>query len=170
MWDIVIALCLVAAVCGPVWAIARYLRVDLPKFVLPMLAGISLLTFNAYMRYTWGDRVAAAFPPEVVVLHEYRFSSLFEPWTFLYPRVSHFIAADTTQTRTNADHPEIVMGATVMMQEHQETLNMTVLVNCMQKQVAVLPTRQIAEGQNPLDLAQWTAGKEFPYMIDFYCK
>ncbi len=170
MWDIIIALCLVAVVCGPVWAISRYLRVDLPKFVLPMLAGISLLTFNAYMRYTWGDRTAAAFPPEVVVLKEYRFSSIFEPWTYLVPRVSHFIAADTTQTRTNEEHPEIIMGATVMMQEHQETLNMTVLVNCEKDIVAVLPTKQIAQGQNPLELAQWSGKNEFPYIANFYCK
>lgn len=170
MWNIIIAISLVAVTCAPVWAIARYLRIRLPKFLLPMLAGVVLLSFNAYMRYTWGDRTAEAFPPEVVVLKEYRFSTLFEPWTYLYPRVSHFIAADTTQTRTNPNHPEIIMGSTVMMQEHQPTLEMTVLVNCQEKLVSVLPTKQIAKGQDPMDLARWTAAQEFPYMVDFYCE
>jgi len=170
MWTIIIAISLVFVVCAPIWAIARFLKVSLPKFLLPMIAGITLLSYNAYMRYTWGDRTAETFPQEVVVLKEYRHSNLFEPWTFLYPRVSHLIAADTTQTRTNPEFPDVIMGATVMMQEHQATTNMTVLVNCSQKQVAVLPTTQIAEGQNPLELAQWTPESEFPFITEFYCK
>lgn len=170
MWNIIIAICLVFVVCGPVWAIARYLKVDLPKFLLPALAGIALLSFNAYMRYTWGDRTAEAFPPEVVVLKEYRHSNLFEPWTYLIPRVSHLIAADTTQTMTNPEHPEIIMGATVMMQEHQNTLNMTVLVNCGEELVSVLPTEQIEQGKSPLEVATWSRKSEFPYIVDFYCK
>ncbi|SCA56916.1 hypothetical protein MTBPR1_30286 [Candidatus Terasakiella magnetica] len=170
MWDIIIAICLVAVVCLPVWAICRYLRVDLPKFVLPMLAGISLLSFNAYMRYTWGDRTAEAFPPEVVVLKEYRHSNLFEPWTFLWPRVSHLIAADTTQTRTNPAYPDIIMGSTVMMQEHQDTTQMSVLVNCKKGQVAVLPTKAIAQGVNPIETAAWADRSDFPFIAGFYCK
>ena len=170
MWTVIIAICLVFLVCAPVWAIARYLRVDLPKFLLPVLAGVSLLAFNAYMRYTWGDRTAESFPPEVVVLKEYRHSNLFEPWTYLIPRVSHLIAADTTQTRVNPEHPEIKLGATVMVQEHQPTLNMTVLVNCEQNLISVLPTKEIAEGQNPMDLAQWMEKSELPEAVDFYCK
>jgi len=170
MWDIIIAVCLVFAVCAPVWAIARYLRVDLPKFVLPMIAGISLLSFNAYMRYSWSDRTVEALPGEVTVLKEYRFSNIMEPWTYLVPRVSHFIAADSTQTRTNEEHPEIIMGATVMLQEHQPTLNMTVMVNCKEEMVSVVPTKQIAQGQNPMEVAQWASKQEFPYMVDFYCQ
>lgn len=170
MWTILIAICLVAAVCGPVWAIFRTLKVELPKFVLPLLAGITLLSYNAYMRYTWSDRTAEAFPPEVVVLKEYRHSNVFEPWTFLYPRVSHFIAADKTQTRTNEKHPDVVMGSTVMMQEHQDTTTMTVLVNCKENQVAVLQRNQVAQGQDPVESAQWVGGQEFPFMIDFYCQ
>ncbi|WP_135076538.1 hypothetical protein [Terasakiella sp. SH-1] len=170
MWDIIIAISLVFVVCGPIWAICRYLRVDLPKFILPMLAGVTLLGFNAYMRYTWGDRTAEAFPPEVVVLKEYRHSNLFEPWTFLWPRVSHLIAADTTQTRTNANYPDVIMGSTVMMQEHQDTTEMSVLVNCKEGLVAVLPTNMVAQGQNPIETAQWTARSEFPFIADFYCK
>jgi len=169
MWTILIAACLVLVVCAPIWAIARYLRISLPKFVLPMVAGITLLTYNGYMRYTWGDRTIEAFPQEVVVLKEYRSATLFEPWTYLVPRVSHMIAADATQTRTNDAHPEVIMGATVMLQEHQPTLNMTVMVNCVEGTVAVLPTDQITAGQNPFDVAQWTDRAEFPYIASYYC-
>lgn len=170
MWTILIAICLVFVVCAPIWAIAKYLRISLPKFLLPMVAGITLLSFNAYMRYTWGDRTIEAFPQEVVVLKEYRSSTLFEPWTFLVPRVSHLIAADATQTRVNPAHPDIIMGATVMVQEHQKTLNMTVMVNCYAGEVAVLPTDQITAGQNPLDVAQWTNQAEFPFITEYYCE
>ncbi len=170
MWDIIIAICLVFVVCGPVWAIARYLKVELPKFLLPALAGVSLLSYNGYMRYTWGDRTMEAFPPEVVVLKEYRSSTLFEPWTYLFPRVSHLIAADTTQTRTNPDHPELILGSTVMLQEHQSTTEMSVLVDCAGGRVSVLPKEKIAQGQNPLDVAEWVDGKELPFIADFYCK
>lgn len=170
MWDVIIAICLAFVVCAPVWAIARFLKVELPKFLLPMLGGIALLSYNAYMRYTWGDRTIEAFPKEVVVLQQYRHSNVFEPWTFLVPRVSHLIAADTTQTRTNPNYPDILIGATVMMQEHQETTQMTVMVNCKAEELAVLPTQQVAAGQNPLEQASWMKKEEMPFVVDFYCK
>lgn len=169
MWDILIAICVVFVICGPVWAISRYLQIDLPRFILPLLAGATLLSFNAYMRYTWSDRTVDGLPSEVVLLKEYRSASLFEPWTFLAPRVSHFIAADTTQTRLNEKMPDIIMGATVMMQEHQPTINMTVLVNCADSLISLIPTKQMPEGQGPLDTADWSGAEQFPYLIDFYC-
>ncbi len=47
MWDILAAVSLCAIICGPIWATARYLRVELPKFLLPTIAGLSLLGYNA---------------------------------------------------------------------------------------------------------------------------
>ncbi|NVJ93623.1 MAG: hypothetical protein HWE34_18300 [Methylocystaceae bacterium] len=173
MWTTLTAICLVAVVCGPVWGIARYLRVSLPKYVMPLLAGLTLLSYNVYMgymRYTWADRLIDAFPKEVVLLKEYRTSSMIEPWTYLVAPVTHFIAADTSKTRVNKEFPDIIMGSTVMVQEHQDTMQMTVLVNCQKQQVAVMPTNRIAEGANPLDMAQWTSGEEFSFMTQFYCK
>ena len=170
MWTIIISICLVFIVCAPVWALSKYLKINLPKFLLPMLAGISLLSFQAYLRYTWGDRTIDALPEEIVLLKEYRHSNVFEPWTYLVPRVSHMIAADTRQTRHNDLHPEIILGETVMIQEHQPTLNMTVMEDCGKELVSVVPTTKIVNGKNPLDLAQWTRKEEFRFLVNFYCK
>lgn len=170
MMTVIIAVCLVFAVCAPIWAIARYLKVNLPKFFLPMLAGITLLSYNGYMRYTWGDRTAEAFPPEVVVLKEYRSSTIFEPWTYMVPRVSHLIAADTTKTLTNPAYPDIIMGSVVMMQEHQDTIELRVMVNCAEDLVSLVPVAEIAKGSDPVETARWSGKEEFPFIIDFYCK
>jgi len=170
MWNIITAICIAFVVCAPVWALARYLQISLPKFLLPMLAGATLLTYNAYMRYTWSDRTVEGFPKEVVLLKEYRSSVIFEPWTYLFPRISHFIAADTTQTRTNPDMPDLIMGSAIMMQEHQSTINMTVLVNCGKSLVSLVPTTNIPEGKTLLDVAEWSGAEQFPYLVEFYCK
>lgn len=169
MWTILIAICLVAVVCGPIWAIARYLRVQLPKFLLPMVAGITLFSFNIYMSYSWFDRTAASYGDNIVVLKEYRSSSIFAPWTTVVPRVSHFLAINAKQEPKQVSDSGIIQGAVVMIQEHVDPLNMTVLVDCNKELVSMLPTKQIPEGTNLLDVAQWTGKKELPYLVDYYC-
>jgi len=170
MWTVLTAICLAALICGPIWAIARYLRVPLPKFVLPMLAGVTLFSYNIYMSYSWIDRTVASYEPEVIVLKEYRSKSFFAPWTILVPRVSHFIAANTKKEAQLIEGTNVIEGALVAMQEHLDPQNMSVLVKCDENLVSVMPMAQAAQAASPLDVAQWTAGKEFPYIVDYYCK
>jgi hypothetical protein len=170
MWKILTVLSLVFLVCGPVWGIARYLKVPLPKFLLPGLAGITMLSFQIYSSYTGMNETVSKLPEDVVVLKEFHRSSILEPWTFLVPPVSHFIAADEAQTRINPDRPEIKMGEVLMVQEHQDAMSMSVLVDCDRELASVVPTSKIAEGVNPLDVAAWTEKKEFPYIISHYCQ
>lgn len=169
MWTILIAICLVAVVCGPIWAIARYLRVQLPKFLLPMVAGITLFSFNIYMSYSWFDRTAASYGDDIVVLKEYRSSSIFAPWTTVVPRVSHFLAINAKQEPKQVGDSGIIQGAVVMIQEYVDPLNMTVLVDCQKDLISLLPTGQVSADQNLLEIAQWTGHKEFPYLTQYYC-
>ncbi len=170
MWTILTVVCLAALVCGPIWAIARYLRVPLPKFVLPMLAGLTMFSYNIYMSYSWIDRMVASYTPEVVVLKEYRSKSFFAPWTILVPRVSHFIAANTKKEPQLIEGTNVIEGALVAMQEHIDPENMSVLVNCDEGKVSIMPMEKVLAAESPLDVAQWINGAEFPYVMDYYCK
>ncbi|NVK18942.1 MAG: hypothetical protein HWE30_09620 [Methylocystaceae bacterium] len=169
MWTILIAVCLVFVVCGPIWAIARYLRVQLPKFLLPMIAGITLFSFNIYMSYSWFDRMVASYDDDIIVQQEYRTSSIFAPWTFLVPRVSHFVAINAKKEPYQIPETDVVEGALVMIQEYADPMNLTVYADCANEQVGMLPTNQVPTDKNPLDVVQWTAKKEFPYLIEYYC-
>ncbi|MDV7339234.1 hypothetical protein RYZ26_06495 [Terasakiella sp. A23] len=170
MWTVLTAICLAALVCGPVWAIARFLRVPLPKFVLPMLAGITLFSYNIYMSYSWIDRMIDSYDTEIVVLKEYRSKSFFMPWTIIVPRVSHFIAANTKQEPEQIAGTNILHAPLVAMQEHVDPLNLSAFIKCEEKLVSVQPLEQVAKAENPLDVAQWTPGSEFPYVMDYFCK
>jgi len=169
MWTILIAICLVFVVCGPIWATARYLRVELPKFLLPMIAGITLFSYNIYMSYSWFDRTVAGYGDEIVVQKEYRSTSMFAPWTLMYPRVSHFLAVNAKKAPEEIGETGIIKGAVVMIQEYTDPVNMTVLADCQKDMISMLPTQQISEDQNLLEIAQWTSKNEFPYLMDYYC-
>ncbi len=170
MWTILTVVCLAALVCGPIWAIARYLRVELPKFLLPMLAGLTIFSYNIYMSYSWIDRTVSSYGPNVVVLKEYRSKSFFAPWTLVVPRVSHFIAANIKMEPQLIEGTNIIEGALVAMQEHIDPKNMAVLIKCLENQVSIMPIEKVAQVKSELDLALWTNGSEFPYVIDFYCQ
>lgn len=69
-------------------------RNRLPKWLIPVSAGIGMLSYLAYYDYTWFDFKRSQLPTESVVVEQGRAGNFFRPWSYVAPPVSSFVVLD----------------------------------------------------------------------------
>lgn len=78
----------------------------LPKWIMPVAAGLGMIGMTISNEYTWFDRTAERLPDGVNIAMKIEEQSWIRPWTQVWPYTKRFVAADTATTRTNADLPD----------------------------------------------------------------
>lgn len=78
----------------------------LPKWVMPVAAGLGMIGMTISNEYTWFDRTAERLPDGVNIAMTVKEQSWMRPWTQVWPYTKRFVAADTATTRTHADLPD----------------------------------------------------------------
>lgn len=79
----------------------RLIFKKLPKWIVPLAAGIGMMSFQIYSEYTWADDMIAKLPQGSVVVAKVPQSKWYSPWSHAYPQVLQFVVLDTnniTQT------------------------------------------------------------------------
>ncbi len=74
----------------------------LPRWLVPVAAGVGLIGFTIWSEYAWYGRTAAGLPEGVPVVWVERDSNPLRPWSYLAPITLRFIALDR---REMAQHP-----------------------------------------------------------------
>lgn len=69
----------------------------LPKWVMPVCAGLAMLATAVRAEYRWFPDFRAQMPASVVVVQQGAESALWRPWTYLAPIVTRFVALDRAQ-------------------------------------------------------------------------
>lgn len=92
----------VAGVAGAgVVLILRRIVPVLPRWLIPVGAGATMLAASISLEYSWFERNSAALPDgvEVATVHENK--AFWRPWTYAFPYVDRFIAVDQIGMRQN---------------------------------------------------------------------
>ncbi len=85
----------VAGVAGAgVVLILRRIVPALPRWLVPVGAGATMLAVSISLEYSWFERNAAALPEGVKVATTHENKAFWRPWTHAYPFVDRFIAVD----------------------------------------------------------------------------
>ena len=71
-------------------------RNKLPKWLIPVSAGLGMFSYLAYYDYTWFDFKSSQLPKGSVIVEEKRQNHFFRPWSYLLPPVSAFVVLDGT--------------------------------------------------------------------------
>lgn len=77
-------------------------RGRLPRWVLPLGAGASMMIAAIAMEYGWYARTRAALPEDMVVADRVAASNWYRPWTYAVPMTERFVAVDKGTLRTNS--------------------------------------------------------------------
>lgn len=86
----IIGLCL----GGIAFFVRKASRNRLPKWIIPISAGIGMFGYLAYYDYTWFEHKRSQLPAGSVVVEQGRTASFFKPWGYLIPSVSSFVVLD----------------------------------------------------------------------------
>jgi hypothetical protein len=80
---------------------------NLPRWLVPVAAGVAMLTMTIASEYAWYGRTVQAMPPRLEVIETVESRAAYRPWTYVVPYINRFIALDREGVQVNADQPQI---------------------------------------------------------------
>lgn len=101
-WDItamIFAGFLFAGLAMPV----KFFYKKTPKWVIPVMAGLGMMSYQVYNEYSWYGDTAAKLPEGSVVVTSVPQSVWFRPWSFVKPQVFQFVVLDTVNVTSVSD-------------------------------------------------------------------
>lgn len=77
----------------------------LPRWIIPVFAGLVMLATTISSEYTWYNRTVDQLPEGMTVAMTIEEHSWLRPWTQVWPYTKRFVAVDAANTRTNENQP-----------------------------------------------------------------
>jgi len=118
------------AVAGIVMLINKLIGGLLPRWTLPVGAGLGMIGVTIANEYGWYDRTAATLPDGMEIAQTVENQSFYRPWTYAWPYVERFVAVDVTSLRQNPALPGQRMVDLYFYGRWSPLNTMSVLLDC----------------------------------------
>ncbi|MCI2399266.1 hypothetical protein [Aliiroseovarius subalbicans] len=129
-YELVATLVAGVAAAGVVLALNQLTGKRLPKWMMPVGAGLGMILVSIANEYAWYDRNAGNLPEGLVVAQTIENSSSYRPWTKVKPYIDRFVAVDVQSIRIHPEAPERRMVDTLFMGRWAAVNKLTVLADC----------------------------------------
>lgn len=148
------------AMAGVVMLLNHATRGRLPKWAMPVAAGLAMIAATIANEYGWFGRTVDGLPDgiEVIVTHENR--AAFRPWTYAVPFVDRFVALDTLSVRTHPQQPDLRLVETLFMARWAAPETLTVVLDCAGGRRAALTGQERVDENGAVADAQWVTAEE----------
>lgn len=157
------------AMAGVVMMLNHATRGRLPKWAMPVGAGLAMIAATIASEYAWYDRTVDAMPEglSVIMTHENR--AMYRPWTYAVPFVDRYVAVDDLSQRTHPEHPNLRIVDTLFMGRWSAPEKLIVLVDC-----ATMKRAQLMDGVSfgdggAVDGVSWIASDQNDPLIAHVC-
>lgn len=101
-----------------------------PRWLLPITAGVAMMSYTLYNDYSWFSRTAGALPETVVLAGAYEQSHPLQPWTYLFAPVDRFAAVDRARLVESPQKPSLVLAEVAMIQRYMPTRVAQMVFDC----------------------------------------
>lgn len=78
----------------------------LPRWLIPVAAGLAMIGTTISNEYSWFDRTSGTLPEGFEIAQTVEDRSFYRPWTYARPFISRFVAVDVATMRTNDAFPD----------------------------------------------------------------
>lgn len=116
---------------GIVLLINRLTGGRLPKWAMPVAAGLTMIAMTIWMEYSWAARTTAELPEGMTVVEEVEGKGGWRPWTYFAPQVTRLIALDVSGIQTNPDAPDIRLVDLYLFARWRAPARVPQLVDCI---------------------------------------
>ncbi|OYW56552.1 MAG: hypothetical protein B7Z10_00665 [Rhodobacterales bacterium 32-66-7] len=165
-----IASLFVAATAGLlVWVLLRWMP-SLPRWLVPVSAGVALIAYTVWSEYDWYPRLSRQLPPEIEVVATLETASPFRPWTYLAPSITSFVALDHRKTLS---HPQKADLRMVTLYSFARSGGMTeglMAVDCAANRYAMIVAGSEITEAGDLTGAEWQPAKAEDRFQQAACK
>ena len=93
------------AVAGVAMLLNKLTGNRLPRWIVPVAAGLGMIGTTIASEYGWYDRTVATLPEGMEVAQTVENQSFYRPWTYARPYIERFVAVDATSLRQNPALP-----------------------------------------------------------------
>lgn len=94
IWHLFAAIAAALAGAGIALLLRNLTRNRLPKWIIPVLAGIGMLAYTIHYEYTWFETKEARLPEGSVIVASEEGEMLWRPWTMTFPMPLAFTVLD----------------------------------------------------------------------------
>ncbi len=119
-----------AGAAGVVLILNMLTKGRLPRWAMPVAAGLAMIGVAISSEVSWGTRTAEGLPEGVVVVDEVQETAWYRPWSYLAPPTTRLVALDTQSVRTNADAPDLVLADLYLFARWRPSARVPQLLNC----------------------------------------
>jgi len=110
----------------------------LPRWLIPVAAGLGMLGMTVSNEYTWFDRTAARLPEGVEIAMTVEERGWLRPWTRIAPYTKRFAAVDIATARRNPALPDQRLADLYFFGRWSPVSQAPVLFDCATGRSAVL--------------------------------
>jgi hypothetical protein len=142
----------------------------LPRWSVPVAAGLGMIAATISSEYSWYSRTAAALPEGVVVAETVENQSFWRPWTMAAPYVDRFAAVDQATVRRHPDQPGQRMIDIYFFGRWSPVQQYTALIDCPGNRRALLPTEASVGAEGTVAEALWSKAPENDGIMERSCE
>lgn len=143
---------------------------QLPRWIMPLAIGISVITYSIWNEYTWFSRMQSALPDYVVVVGKGERTMPWAPWTYLAPVISRFVAADASSISRSKIRPELVRIQIFLVERWHATRTAMVAFDCNRELRADLGNTASLAPDGTLTGTQWQPADNDTKLLRVACK
>ncbi|WP_447555343.1 hypothetical protein [Vreelandella sp. EE22] len=94
IWHLVAAVFAALAAAGVGLILRKLSRGRLPKWIVPVFAGLGMLSYQIHVEYSWFEHKKAQLPASSDVIDSATGTEVWRPWTFFFPMTTRFSVID----------------------------------------------------------------------------
>lgn len=162
-WTLVTAIFAGFAGAGLGFGLRVLSRRRLPKGIVPIVAGLCMITATVALEYGWSDGVLDTLPADTVVISERHQQAWYQPWTYVRPWVRGFVAFSPADSVETAEGSGILAVQLRLLERWQPEVIRPILVDCETARRANLtPDMEFSDDGQPIEADWFEAGRADP--------
>ena len=107
-WNLVATVFAGLGAAGVALAIRSLTRKRAPKWLIPVFAGLGMMTYQVYIEYTWFDHMASRLPDGTRVVSTQHEQVGWRPWSYVVPQITAFTVLDESSLTSAGPNGNLV--------------------------------------------------------------
>lgn len=102
----------------------------LPKWLVPVGAGVAMLAATISSEYSWYARTSDNLPEGLTVAQSVTSSAPWRPWTYVVPMTDRFVAVETGRLRPNMETPQTFLTKLYFFGRWKPVTIVDIMIDC----------------------------------------
>lgn len=142
---------------GVMMLILRLTGNRLPRWLVPVTAGLAMLAATITSEYGWYERNAKTMPEGFEVVQTVESRAFYRPWTYVAPYIERYVAIDTNSLQTNSALPDQRLIDAYFYGRWSPLNRITVLGDCVENRRAAIVDTVDFTASGAIEGATWVA-------------